>query len=123
MLTIYLPMRVLWSLKMRALPARLAPASAVIRTTSFVIVLNPVHAFAIRSPLIVTAETRPATGASTRSFVVPSERIATRKLATTLVASMRPFTSMQLSMSFQVVKSSKSCLTSLTHIWLLLTVC
>lgn len=70
-----------------------------------------------------TSHARPSTSTTSLTSQVTCKSISSSKFSTTTRADMRSFTRMKLLMTFQIVQSSKSALTSLTLKRLLVGVC
>jgi hypothetical protein len=67
-------------------------------------IFNAVHAFAV-SPedFVVATNTRPSTSASSRSLVMASKGVTTRKASPALVTCMRSLPGVKLGVSFQIM--------------------
>ena len=127
-LAVNLPVRIVRRFKVRSLPAWLAPAPVLsIRAIVFIVltrVLNTIHALVTTSKVVfVTALTRSASSASSRSFIMPGQRISSRKTPATLITCMRSFPGVKFSVPLQVMQTSEARVARLTNVRLLLAVC
>lgn len=123
MLSVDLAIGIVRCFQLDPFPARLASAPTVVRTAAFFpVVLDTIHTLSTLTEVIVASETRPSPRASTRTLVMPRQCVASGELATTLVARMWTFSSMQLGMALEIVQATEPRLAGLTDIWLFLTV-
>jgi hypothetical protein len=101
----------------------LAIVTVLIHVLRLCSVLDSVHRV-VHPAITVVVESKvgSATGTATLSLVVAGERVPTCKLSATLRALVRPLSSVQLGVAFQVVQPTESGLALLTLVGLFLTV-
>lgn len=71
----------------------------------------------------ITAHGRSSTSATPGAFIVASKSVTSCKASAALGTDVRPLTSVEFSVSLQVMQTAKPRLTGLTHVRLFLAVC
>lgn len=90
--------------------------------TLIVVIFQSVHGVISTVISIILAKARLSIRTSARAFIVPSQSVATCEFPATFRACMGFFACMEFGVPLQIVQSSETERTSLTHVRLLLTV-